>query len=1147
MIPSTNTKLLVTEDWKKIYQSFRNADFKSYDFDTLKRTMINYLQENYPEDFNDYIDSSEYIALIDVIAYLGQNLSFRIDLNARENFLETAQRRDSILRLAQLVSYVPTRNVPASGFLKITAISTTDSVIDATGVNLANTTVVWNDPVNSNWYQQFINIINSAMVGSSVYGKPVDSKTINGILTDQYRINSANADVPIYEFSNNINGTPMNFEIVPATIFNQNHVYEEAPLPRNTFSLIFQNDNGGSGSANTGFFTYFKQGSISSVNFDILAPVANEIVGVNTTNINDTDVWLWQLDASGSYSALWNKVPTTVGNTNIIYNSLTQNQRNFYSVTTRDTDQIDLNFSDGSFGNLPKGQFQLFYRQSNGLTYSIRPEQMTGIVIDIPYYNKANQIQTLTFTMAVQYTVSNSAATETNQSIQTHAPQNYYIQDRMVTGEDYNIAPLTRNSGVLKVKSINRISSGISKYFDLSDVSGKYSSTNIFASDGILYRVDDEQNFEFKFSSSNDIYSAIKTQLEPIVASPSMRSFYFNQYPNPDLSLLKLNWVQVNKIAGQSRGYFTNGIINPVVGSYANNNLQYVVAGSLIKFVAPPGKFFSSTGKLVSGQTPTTVNYIWAKVIQVIGDGSNTGNGPLSDGTGPIILSSIIDNAAIPTQVIPLFNNIFSYTFETNLVNLCLTQQNFGLSIDQTARTWNIISSPNLDLVSAFSLENQGATCGCGLDASWLVSFTWSGYNYKVRYRFTDYIFESELQTAFFVDSNNINYDFTTNSVIKDQIDVLGINPAVSPMSAANTSTFGTLGKDYIWQIDEPVTEVDGYVDPQKIKVSFYDRGTSGGISDPDSFNNIVVPMSTSTLTGYLDKFIYFQKSTNGQRDKLVSSGMFTAYPTPNDVNFNGDNAPVDGDLYYFYDPSYNVVKKYSSALQNTPNPWVYEPSYYAYSGRSDIKFHYIHNSGQDYRIDPSKSNLIDVYMLTSNYDTSYRNWLATGIGAEPIPPTSQSLSQNYSANLETIKSISDEIIYQPVTYKALFGKQANINLQATFKAVRNVDRTTSDNDIQTRILSAINDFFALANWEFGQSFYFSELNTYVMNLLTPDITNFIILPKSSANNFGSLYEISCQSNEIFISTAAISDIQVIDAITASQLKSISIVTTGGS
>ena len=38
-------------------------------------------------DFNDYIESSEYLALIDLIAFLGQNISFRTDLNARENFI----------------------------------------------------------------------------------------------------------------------------------------------------------------------------------------------------------------------------------------------------------------------------------------------------------------------------------------------------------------------------------------------------------------------------------------------------------------------------------------------------------------------------------------------------------------------------------------------------------------------------------------------------------------------------------------------------------------------------------------------------------------------------------------------------------------------------------------------------------------------------------------------------------------------------------------------------------------------------------------------------------------------------------------------------------------------------------------------------
>ena len=144
-------RLLVAEDWKRIYQAFQQADFKSYDFETLRRTMVAYLRENYPDDFNDFVESSEYVALIDLIAYVAQSLSFRVDLNARENFLETAERRNSVLRLARLISYNASRNKPAIGLLKIDSILTTQDVNDSTGTNLANSSIIWNDSANSNY------------------------------------------------------------------------------------------------------------------------------------------------------------------------------------------------------------------------------------------------------------------------------------------------------------------------------------------------------------------------------------------------------------------------------------------------------------------------------------------------------------------------------------------------------------------------------------------------------------------------------------------------------------------------------------------------------------------------------------------------------------------------------------------------------------------------------------------------------------------------------------------------------------------------------------------------------------------------------------------------------------------------------------
>ena len=143
-LTTRQTNLLVAEDWTKVYQSFRNADFKAYDYETLRKSMIDYLRLYYPEDFNDFIESSEYIALIDLIAFLGQNLAFRADLNTRENFIDTAERRDSVLRLAKLVNYKPQRNINSVGLLKIDKVTTTEAVADSDGISLANANIFWN-------------------------------------------------------------------------------------------------------------------------------------------------------------------------------------------------------------------------------------------------------------------------------------------------------------------------------------------------------------------------------------------------------------------------------------------------------------------------------------------------------------------------------------------------------------------------------------------------------------------------------------------------------------------------------------------------------------------------------------------------------------------------------------------------------------------------------------------------------------------------------------------------------------------------------------------------------------------------------------------------------------------------------------------
>ena len=312
---STNrqNRLLLAEDWKKVYQSFRNAEFKSYDFDNLRRTMINYIRQNYPEDFNDYIESSEYLALIDLIAFLGQNIAFRVDLNARENFLELAERRESVLRLARLLSYNPKRNQTANGLLKFESVSTSEDIVDSNGTNLSSQTVLWNDPANTNWREQFEKVLNAALPVNSIVGRPIKKDTVEGVPTYQYRFDASNTDVPVYTFSKNVDGKNLQFQVV-STDVNNGVISEEPPLPGNSLGFLYRDDGRGPGSSNTGYFSHFRQGTLDTGTFNITSPSTNQTIGLEATNINNTDVWLYKLNSIGAEDEIWSKVDSTEGN-----------------------------------------------------------------------------------------------------------------------------------------------------------------------------------------------------------------------------------------------------------------------------------------------------------------------------------------------------------------------------------------------------------------------------------------------------------------------------------------------------------------------------------------------------------------------------------------------------------------------------------------------------------------------------------------------------------------------------------------------------------------------------------------------------------------------------------------------------------------
>ena len=1143
------TNLFVSENWQKVYQTFKDADFQSYDFETLRTTMITYLRRNFPEDFNDFVESSEYVALVDLIAFFGQSLAYRQDLNARENFLETAQRRDSILRLANMLGYKPKRNSTAQGMLKITSMSTSENVIDSANNNLSERTVYWNDPINPDYEEQFNTILNAALANSQKVGKPGLEKTIGTVKTQQYELSLLPGTQPYLPFQASVNTGTMPFELVNATMSGQDYIYEKAPTPGNAFTLFYRTDGKGNASANTGFFTYFKQGELGELDFVLDSGLPNITYDVNIDNINNSDVWLFSINDDGTVAEEWTQVPAVNG-TNVIYNSLNQTNRKLYAVDSKVNDQIRLVFADGVFADIPKGRFRLYYRQSAGVTYSIKSGDLQNIELSFNYVSRTNQQETLTVGLSLQQGINTASSRETLTRVKQLAPQNYYTQNRMVNGEDYNIYPLTKFTSIIKSKAINRTSSGISRFLDVKDSTGKYSSTNIFSEDGVLYRQESSKKDTFTFNNDNDIISVIKNIVEKNIAGKPMYHFYLNNFVAKDFPQV-IKWNQVNATRNTCTGYFTDSE-GAVVQVEQSNNTKFLALNSLIKMNPPTGYHFMKNGSLMSGSDishPGATDNKWTSITQIknagLGDSSTSGKN--LNGDGAITLNEVLPTGAVVDKVYPKWVSDLTATFENAMLNEIKEYKDFGIRFDYNDSTWHLVSNLNLAKDKDYSNSFAGSTNETNSDASWLVQFTTNGETYTIKSRQLEMYFASKEETRFYYDDSVKIYDSVTGNTVRDNIKVLGVNNKPGEKVA--------LESDYVFDVVGMETEVDGYKDNTKVKVTFSDSDLDTITDNPESFDK-VVGIDDTEATPNARKFVFFESFLdydNIERYKpMADDDVIHDYDTVAEVD-NVRSMHPSGQVFYCPgDKKFVATQTVDNNIILTMSTSAGElnhdltKAFKVYVGRNNIKFQYKHNAPNDKRIDPSPSNIIDLYILTQAYNNTYKEWLTdvTDTVAKPNEPTSESLRTSFM-QIESDKAISDSIIYHSAKFKALFGEKADTKLQATFKVVKNTELGLSDSEIKSQVIEVINSYFNVNNWDFGDTFYFSELSAYIHSELPTQINSVVIVPKSSEQTFGSLFQIKSNFDEILVSGATVDDVEIIDTITASKIQASGVVNNG--
>lgn len=88
-----------------LFKRNRNINYYNKDFSTLREDLINYAKTYFPYSGNDFTAASPGLMFIEMSAYVGDLLSFYIDKQVQETYIQTATERENIVQLANLLGY----------------------------------------------------------------------------------------------------------------------------------------------------------------------------------------------------------------------------------------------------------------------------------------------------------------------------------------------------------------------------------------------------------------------------------------------------------------------------------------------------------------------------------------------------------------------------------------------------------------------------------------------------------------------------------------------------------------------------------------------------------------------------------------------------------------------------------------------------------------------------------------------------------------------------------------------------------------------------------------------------------------------------------------------------------------------------------
>jgi hypothetical protein len=1113
------------EGFEVAYKAFQNINFNAYDYYSIKQSIIEYIKLYHGETFNDFIESSEYVALIEVFAYLGELLAYRYDMNAHEISIQFATRKKSILRLAKLVSYKTTRTVAARGLVHIDSISTTERIFDSVGVDLSNKRIVWNDTVNTVWKDQFHTVISHIMEQKFGTVAPNERKQVNDVLYELYplKINSPTLGVVKYSASASNNTYPM--ELV-SSVLTEFGPQEARPSNNAKFNIVYGTDGLGDGSPNTGFFIYTKQGSLSkqTVTFDGVLP--NQTRDIAVDNINNTDVWVNQIDPntlqtyddgtiSDTLSGNWIEVDLANAQ-NIIFN--TNTNRNKYEIETLENDRVRIVFGDGDFSNIPSGTFDLWYRTSAEDQIYVPKSAVLNKTASFSYIDGHGRTQTATITFSLVGALQNNAPSESIEHIRRAAPATYYTQDRMVNGKDYNTYPL-RDSTILKLRTVNRTFSGDSLYETINDPSNTYQDVKIVGDDLAVYY----KNSSNSIVAPGNILNAVllTNYIEPLlnttdffvkslVENGNYRRLFTNTERTAILQAMD-SIVYPWPIALHFNG---SGTSEDQFGLWtASPNANNTTDWSMLVSRSDDKTTFTITyvGQHMVVESPTTNFYYDNNDRSIISlDTLNSNKDEVV-----ILKANVASNpnkvltANVPVRVLEVerYETGLEYAGLPNLHQLSvMTYDTDGDSIPDDVILSQVVGTSFVERL--VSTSSNGTPQIIELPYYYVVGIGDTSVTAATDTRWSEYgpaIYSIVASTGIISVVGNVSDMVNVGSIINvvhSDIGVPNQSTTCNGQYRVKSMDLTTPGITKL-TIESNLADANVAGDRPNIKIAFnHNVGTQGYITvEGSSVNKILIQYagSTPTATIKVNGYVYFNRESVTEPFKIIDGNAEILTAWYSDTN-----------------------KTLFTRLR----------------GRDSLNFMWLHRMSTFDIVDPAPTNINDMFIITNGYYLELQKWLTGEISYRPAMPTSTDLRNAYNETLSN-KMISDTVITHPGKIKILIGAKANPELRAKIKVIRTTNNTLTNNQLKIKIVSIVRDFFDIKFWEFGETFYYTELDTRIQNELVAEIASTVLVPVSPNNSFGDLYQVFAAEDEILQVNITIEDVEIVSAYNSINIRQI--------